>query len=54
MEAVYLLFAFTICFGVGAAVGYGCRGLVSRELQSYTAKFEAAVAKVEAAAKAKL
>ena len=32
MEAVYLLFAFSITFGVGAGVGYACRGLVHNDL----------------------
>jgi len=48
MEAVYLLFAFTITFGVGIVVGYGFRALIAKEITA--AKND--LAKVQADAKA--
>lgn len=48
MEAVYLLFAFTITFGVGAAVGFATRGLIAKEIDKASAEFKSVLSEVKA------
>ena len=61
MEAIYLLFAFTIVYGVGCACGYGFRGLIhshiaqgKTEAEKVIADGKAELDKLVAEAKAKL
>lgn len=51
MEAIYLLFALVTAFGVGAGVGFACRGLIAKEIERASAEFKSAVADVRDVAK---
>lgn len=40
MDPVFGFIAFAVVFSAGAVVGYGCRGLVHRELEKAAAEFK--------------
>ena len=40
MDPVFMFISFAVIFAAGAACGYGCRGLVHRELEKAAAEFK--------------